>query len=171
MTRANEKVVWRMFERWNTADVQGWLECWHTDAEWISDGTLKGGARTYRGHADLLRLAVDTVEHLSELGRVERPRFRDLDDSLLVVGEYRTKAGTAGPGTSTPRAWLFQIRDGKIVRGRGFPDPAEALEAISSQPAAGRSRALKKHAPCPSGTPRTLPGPEETRTPRSRRLR
>ena len=158
MTRATEEVVRRMFERWNTADVQGWLECWHTDAEWISDGTLEGGARTYRGHADLLRLAVDTVEHLSELGRVERARFRDLDDSLLVLGEYTTKAGTAGPGTSTPRAWLFEIRDGKVVRGRGFSDAAEALEAISSQPVAGRWRALKKHARCPSGTPRPLLG-------------
>jgi ketosteroid isomerase-like protein len=157
MTRANEKVVRRMFERWNTADVKGWLECWHTDAEWFSDGTLEGGARTYRGHADLLRFAVDTVEHLSELGRVERPRFLDLDDSLLVVGEYRTKARTAAPGTSTPRAWLFEIRDGKIVRGRGFPGPAEALEAISSQPVAGRWRALKNHPRCRSGTPRPLP--------------
>jgi ketosteroid isomerase-like protein len=143
MTRANEKVVRRMFERWSAADITGWLDCWHTDAEWISDGTLTGDAQTYVGHADLLRLAVDTVERLSELGRVERPRFRHLDDSVLALGEYTTKAGTAGPGTSTPRAWLFEIRDGKIVRGRGFPDPAEALEAIASQPVAGRPRTLE----------------------------
>ena len=48
MSQENVEVVRRMFQRWNAGDVEGWLHCWHTDAEWISEpcGAFAGHAST-----------------------------------------------------------------------------------------------------------------------------
>jgi hypothetical protein len=67
MSQENVGVVRRMVERWNTGDVEGWLRCWHTDAEWISEPpfrALEGRPRTYRGHAELRRFPVDVLVRL-----------------------------------------------------------------------------------------------------------
>jgi ketosteroid isomerase-like protein len=131
MSQANVEVVRRMFEHWNAGDVEAWLRCWHTDAEWSSEPfkALEGRARTYRGHAELRRFPVDVLEGFADLGQVEELRFRDVGDSVVVLAEYRVRAGTSGPEISTPMAWLVEVRDGKAARGRDFRDQRKALEA------------------------------------------
>jgi ketosteroid isomerase-like protein len=121
-----------MFERWNAGDVEGWLRWWHTDAEWISEpiGAFEGKARTYRGHDELRRFPVEVLEGFADLGQVEELSFRDVGDSVVVLAEYRAKAGTSGPEISTPMAWLVEVRDGRIARGRDFLDQRKALEAV-----------------------------------------
>jgi ketosteroid isomerase-like protein len=132
MSQENVEVVRQMVERWNAGDVEGWLRCWHTDAEWISEPfkALEGRARTYRGHAELRRFPVDVREGFADLGRIDRPRFRDVGDSVVVLAEYRAKAGASGPEIATPWGWLFEVQDGRIVRGRDFLDQRQALEAV-----------------------------------------
>ena len=62
--------------------------------------------------------------------RIERADFRDLGDAVLVLGVYRARAGASGPETTTPMAWCFEVRDGKIARGRDFLEQRQALEAV-----------------------------------------
>jgi len=132
MSQENVEVLRRMFERWNAGDVEGWLHCWDADAEWISAPfiALEGRARTYRGHAELRRFSVDVLEGFADLGRIERPRFRAVGDSVVVLADYRARAGASGPEVATPWGWLFEVRDGRIVRGRDFLDQRQALEAV-----------------------------------------
>jgi ketosteroid isomerase-like protein len=132
MSQENVEAVRRMFERWNAGDVEGWLHCWDTDAEWISEQpfeALEGRARTYRGHAELRRFAADVLEGFTDLGQVEHAHFRDVGDSVVVLAEYRAKGGASGAGVASPSGWLFEVRDGRITRGRGFVDQRQALEA------------------------------------------
>jgi ketosteroid isomerase-like protein len=49
---------------------------------------------------------------------------------VLALGDYRVKAEADGPEVVTPMAWLFEIRDGRIARGRDFMDQQQALEAV-----------------------------------------
>jgi ketosteroid isomerase-like protein len=132
MSLANVEIVRRMFERWNAGDVEGWLCCWHTDAEWISEpfAAFEGSSRTYRGHGELCRFPVDVQEGFADLGRIEQPEFRDLGDAVIVLADYVVKAEVAGPETVSPMAWLLDVHDGKIKRGRDFLDQRKALEAV-----------------------------------------
>jgi ketosteroid isomerase-like protein len=132
MSADNVELVRRMFSLWNAGDVDGWLQCWHGDAEWVSEpfAALDGAPRTYRGHDGLRRFTSDALEGFADLGQVEHLDCRDLGDSVLVLGDYRAKAEEAGPEVTTPMAWLIEIRDGKIAGGRDFVDQGEALEAI-----------------------------------------
>jgi ketosteroid isomerase-like protein len=133
MSRENVDVVRRMVERWNAGDVEGWLRCWHTDAEWISEPpfrALEGRPRTYRGHAELRRFPVDVLDGFTDLGQIERPRFQDVGESVVVLAEYRAKGGASGPEVATSSGWLSEVRDGRIARGRGFVDQRQALDAV-----------------------------------------
>jgi ketosteroid isomerase-like protein len=131
MAQDNVDLVRLMFDRWNAGDVDGWLEFWHADAEWVSEPfqAFDGSARRYQGRDDLRRFPAEVLEGFADLGQVERPEFRDLGDRVLVLADYRARAGVAGPEVTTPMAWLLELRDGKIVRGRDFLDQQEALEA------------------------------------------
>jgi ketosteroid isomerase-like protein len=132
MPQENVEIVRRMFERWNAGDVEGWLHWWHLDAEWISEplGRFEGRPRTYRGHDELRRFPAEVLEGFADLGRIERPQFREVGDSVVVLGKYRNKPEAPGPEVATPWGWLFEVRDGKIARGRDFLDQREALEAV-----------------------------------------
>ena len=131
MSQEAVKVVRGMIERWNAGDVEGWLAWWHTDAVWVSQPfeALEGRPRTYRGHGELRRFAADVLEGFANLGRIEHARFRDVDDSVVVLAEYKARAGEGGPEISTPWGWLLEVRDGRIARGRDFLDQRQALEA------------------------------------------
>jgi ketosteroid isomerase-like protein len=131
MSEENVEVVRRMVERWNAGDVEGWLRCWHTDGEWTSEpiGAFEGGAKTYRGHDELRRFPIDVLEGFADLGRFEQVRFRDGGNSVVVLAEYRAKAGASGPEAAARWGWLFEVRDGRIARGRDFLDQRQALEA------------------------------------------
>ena len=131
MSQENVELVRRMVERWNAGDVEGWVECWSSDAEWTSQpiGAFEGGPRTYRGHDGLRRFVADVLEGFADLGEFVEPSFRDVGGSVLVLADYRARAGTTGPEASASWGWLFEPRDGEVVRGRDFLDQREAIEA------------------------------------------
>lgn len=132
MAASNVQVVERMFSLWNAGDIDGWLGCWHEDAEWVSEpfAALDGAPRSYRGHEGLRRFQGDALEGFADLGQIERLECRDLGESVLALGDYRVKAQAAGPEVVTPMAWLVEIRDGRIARGRDFVDQGQALDAV-----------------------------------------
>ena len=131
MSQENVDLVRLMIERWNDGDVEGWLRCWSADAEWTSQpiGAFEGGARTYRGHAGLNRFLADVLEGFADLGQFEQPRFRDVGDTVVVLADYKARAGATGPEARARWGWLFEVQNGQIACGRDFLDPRDALEA------------------------------------------
>ena len=132
MAAGNVELVRRMFGLWNAGDIEGWLQCWHEDAEWVSEpvAALDGAPRTYRGHEGLRRFPADALEGFADLGQVERLECREAGDAVLALGDYRVKAEAEGPEVVTPMAWLLEIREGRIASGRDFMDQGAALHAI-----------------------------------------
>jgi ketosteroid isomerase-like protein len=132
MAAQNVQVVERMFALWNAGDIDGWLECWHEDAEWVSEpfAGLDGSPRVYRGHDGLRRFTADALEGFADLGQVERLEWHEVGDSILALGDYRVKGGADGPEVVTPMGWLVEIRDGRIARGRDFIDQAQAVDTV-----------------------------------------
>jgi ketosteroid isomerase-like protein len=90
---------------------------------------IEGRRSGYRGHEGLRRFAADLLEGFASPGRIDVTELRDLDDWVLMLGEYRNEGEASGATTAMRMGWLFEVRGGRIVRGRDFLDQQEALEA------------------------------------------
>jgi len=60
---------------------------------------------------------------------IEMWEFRDLGDGLVAIGRTRNRGRVSGVETETPLALVTEIRDGKTISIRAYPDRGEALEA------------------------------------------
>jgi ketosteroid isomerase-like protein len=134
MSQENVEIVQGMLERFSTGDVQGWLDYWGREAEWtaVGFGAVEGGERVYRGHDGLRRFRADSIEAFAEI-RVDASDFREVGDRVLVLGKLKAKGATSGAAFATPMAWLFEMRDRKIVRGHDYLDQQQALEVAGLQ--------------------------------------
>jgi ketosteroid isomerase-like protein len=130
MSQENVEVVRRMLASYSTGDPEEWLDAWRDDAEWTATGfgPVEGKQRVYRGHAGLRLFWADALEAFAEI-RVDASDFRDVGDLVLVLGKLTGEGAASGAPFATPLAWLFEVRDRKIVRGHDYLDRAQALEA------------------------------------------
>ena len=131
MSQENVESVQRAVEAWNADDLDAFLAELDADVEWhpaIQPG-LEGKATTYRGHKGARTVwGEDRGEAWERL--TNRPEeFRDLGESVLVLGHLDLTARTTGIAFSQEVGEVFDFRAGKIVRIRDFLTHAEALEA------------------------------------------
>jgi ketosteroid isomerase-like protein len=131
MSEENVETARRAVEAWNSDDLDAFLAELDTDVQWspaIEPG-LEGESTTYVGHDGARKVwAEDRGESWKRL--TNRPHeFRDLGDSVLVLGHMDLAARTTGIEFSQELGEVFDIRAGKIVRIRDFLTNAEALEA------------------------------------------
>jgi ketosteroid isomerase-like protein len=130
MSRENVELVRRMLERYSADDVEGWIGCWDADGEWIAFGfePVEGARRAYRGHEGLRRFRADVLEAFADPS-IRAIDFRDAGDTVVVLGELSGRGAASGAAFEQSMAWLFELREGKLVRGRDYLDPRQALEA------------------------------------------
>jgi ketosteroid isomerase-like protein len=131
MSQENVDAIKRGIEAWNADDLEAYLALCDADIEWypsIEPG-LEGKTTVFRGHDDLRRA---WREYHGEVWDRLTPRpqeFRDLGESVLVLGQMELTARTTGIEFSQEIGQLFEFRGGKIVRVRDFLTHAKALEA------------------------------------------
>ena len=61
--------------------------------------------------------------------RMEDAEFRDLGDRVVATCRIRARGRQSGAESDAPFGYLFDFRDGTVVRVRVFLDHKEALEA------------------------------------------
>ena len=64
-------------------------------------------------------------------------------DSLLVQGRVYLRSRALGI-RDMPTAWIWDLRDGRFIRGRVFVDPEEAVQAVQPR----RSARAESRSPC-----------------------
>jgi ketosteroid isomerase-like protein len=131
MSQENVETVKRAVEAWNADDLDVFLAELAADVEWhpaIQPG-LEGGATTYRGHDGAREIwRQDRGEAWERL--TNRPQeFRDLGESVLVLGHIDLTARVTGIEFSQEVGEVFDLLGGKIVRIRDFLTHVEAIEA------------------------------------------
>ena len=122
--------LWTAFER---GGIEAVLEIADPDVEWEPYG---GGGVVYRGHAGLREYMESRRE------RNEEPDARLYSafargDAVVARGEVRI-SGPHGSVTMQP-GWLYEFRDGRLIRFRGFPTQQAALRAAGLEPQDARS--------------------------------
>jgi ketosteroid isomerase-like protein len=119
----NVELVRRLWEAFERGGIEAVLEIADPDVEWEP---YAGGGVVYRGHAGL-RAYME--------GRAQRDEEVDArlysavgkGDAVVARGEVRIR-GPQGIVTMQP-GWLYEFRDGKLVRFRGYPSNEAALRA------------------------------------------
>ena len=128
MSQENVDIVRQAVELINRRDTETALAYFDPDGELQS--AIIGGAEanTYRGHEGFREWMDESDATFEEL-RVEPEEFRDLGDEVLLIGRLYARGRESGVEIDSATAWLLTLRGGRIVRGRGYLDPQEALEA------------------------------------------
>jgi uncharacterized protein len=96
------------------------------EIEWIEAPRVDRG--TYRGHDGVRRAFHHWLDGFDEYSfGIEQ--ILDFGDDVLVVAHEEGRGATSGVVVSATSYQLFTIRDGKVVRFRGFSDEASARQA------------------------------------------
>jgi ketosteroid isomerase-like protein len=117
--------LWSAFERGGISAV---LEIVDPDVEWQPYG---GGGVVYYGH-DGLRAYMNERRARNEEADARLYSAFAKGDAVVARGEVQIKSAQ-GIVTMQP-GWLYEFRDGKLVRFRGFPTQAAALRAAGLAP-------------------------------------
>jgi ketosteroid isomerase-like protein len=127
MSQEKVEIARRLLEHVNRTGEPQW-ELLDPEIEWVIDpmGLLAG---TYRGH-DGVRTFFDRLEESFDELHVEIDDLIDAGDSVVALCRVRNHGRTSGVSVEQPVGWLYRVRQGRIVSGRVYFRPAEALEAV-----------------------------------------
>jgi ketosteroid isomerase-like protein len=117
--------LWAAFER---GGIEAVIEIADPDVEWQP---YAGGGVVYRGH-DGLRSYWEERRRRNEETDARLYSAFAKGDAVVARGELRIK-GDQGIVTMQP-GWLYEFREGKLVRFRGFPTQEAALRAAGLSP-------------------------------------
>jgi ketosteroid isomerase-like protein len=129
VSQENVEVIRRLVDAWNGGDREGWLAPSHPEVEW-SSGILRqveGGDAVHRGRTGIAQYW-DDWHALWDLN-IEVSEMRDLGDTVLVLGQLRTRGKASGAEVERPVGYTFQFEDGLVRRARAYLSPEEALQA------------------------------------------
>jgi ketosteroid isomerase-like protein len=117
---ANADVVRRFIDAFNERDLEAFVETLDPDVEIHSMKGLRRGMDEARLWATREPGGVQQtveVEELRESG----------DEVLALILRHWNWDEDSSPAGQDPMAWLFTVRDGKVVRWEPFEDRAEGL--------------------------------------------
>jgi ketosteroid isomerase-like protein len=128
MSQENVETCKRAFVALERLDIDAALT--FVDPEIVFQSAIVSGADggTYRGHDGLRKWAAESDAAFEELRTVPQ-EFRDLGDDVLILAHITARGRGSGAPVESPAAFVCTLRDGRIVRAKGFLNWAEALEA------------------------------------------
>jgi uncharacterized protein len=128
MSQENVEIVRRGYEAFNRGDIDGVVGLLAPDFEYVASGLVPGVGGKYRG-ADGLRRFAETFWSEFDDPRIEVHELIDTGERVVASTTMRGHGKQSGAQTSWGVCQLWTVRDGRAVRGQGFPTKAEALEA------------------------------------------
>jgi ketosteroid isomerase-like protein len=130
MSQVSVEVARTAIEAWNRGDVDTYVGCFHPRCEWFSAviGKMEGDETVYRGHDELRRFWEEwhSVWDLT----IEVSEYRELGDTLLILGRMRARGKASGIHLDVPVAYVGESEEGLIRKLRAYLDPKQALEAV-----------------------------------------
>jgi ketosteroid isomerase-like protein len=126
MSEENVELIRRLYRAMDARDVEAAAELADPELEWIPDARV--GEGPIRGRERVIRFLEDRAAMFGEI-RTEIERLWHNGDRVLAFIRVGGEGTSNGAGFDVRIAHLWTIRDGRVVRGEGFGDRDEALEA------------------------------------------
>ena len=124
----NVEIVRQFTEAWERRDTDVMVELVDPNVEQYGTvGGLEEG-RVLRGITEIAR-DYERVEEMWDEHRVEIERLIDAGDRVVVFQREYQRGRSSGVELVIDAAVIFALRDGRIIRLRGYMDRAAALEA------------------------------------------
>jgi ketosteroid isomerase-like protein len=98
------------------------------EATYEDDSLPDHAGEVYRGHEGLARATRQMIEPFEDT-TIPLERIVGSGDCLVSIHRIRAKARHTGIAFDIPYAYIWDFRDGKIIRGRGFASTKKALKA------------------------------------------
>ncbi len=111
-------------------DLEAGRRLMHEDAEWRPSLTAGGDLErpVYRGPEGMLRY-LDDLDAMLDNSRIEAVDYEGIGRGrLIVLGRVRGRAKESGIDLDVPFWVIWELRDGKLVRGTAFLRKEEALK-------------------------------------------
>ena len=104
-------------------DLDELLRLFHPAVEYLPLTHAEVAGAGYFGHAGVRKYFAEAGELWHEMYPVADSLTTNGRD-VVAVGSCKFRGRGSEIDTESPMAWVFTVRDGKIVRYRGFPTPA-----------------------------------------------
>ena len=128
MSQQNVEIVRGMHDAFNRGDFEASLACLDEDVEWHDPPDVPG-AGVHRGPEEVRRWFARWLGAWENYtAGVEE--LIDAGDHVVVVYHERGRGRESGVEVDHRSANVFDLRYGKIVRRRPFPDRSQALDAV-----------------------------------------
>ena len=121
MSQENVDLVRGGYDDFNSGNVDGIVERFHADIEWIEPGGGNSPAGTFKGPESVANDVFGTVPENFDEFVVEVVDVRDEGDIVVVSSRFK---GTSKSGAEldVTAEQIWEVRDGKIVRHENRPD-------------------------------------------------
>jgi ketosteroid isomerase-like protein len=135
MPSSHLALVRRLYECFNSRDEACVVELCDESMEFFPVVTAGAVGRDapYTGRAGLRDYLADVAGVWEEL-RISPAEVEARGDRLLVRGRVYARSRELGI-RDVPVAWIWEVRDGRFVRGEVFPNPQDAAERFVGEAA------------------------------------
>jgi ketosteroid isomerase-like protein len=136
MSERHEELVERLYEAFNRRDEAEIVAVCDEAMEFFPFGTAEavGRHRPYAGPKGLREYLADAAQAWEEL-LITPNQIERRGDVVLVRGRVYARSRELGI-RDMPLAWVWEVDEGRLVRGEVFPDAEEAVERFLATAAA-----------------------------------
>ena len=127
MSQRNVDVAKRVIQAFNATDVDAFVGLTTEDFEW-SPSMVAIEGQLFRGSEGIRAYFTSLEDAWSEF-LVLPAAFRHRGDTVVMLGDLRGRGKNSGVTVDESLGMVFDLRDEKVSRIRGFLDHAEALRA------------------------------------------
>src|SRR6476469_9314917 len=128
MSRENVELVRRAIDAFNRRDLDEFLQCLNPEAELDWSRSLGVEAGVYRGRQAIRDFSNTFLETWEEV-TTSVDEFIECGESVVVPGRTHFR-GRDGIDVQAYGAFVYTVRDARIVELRVFDERSEALKAV-----------------------------------------
>jgi ketosteroid isomerase-like protein len=128
MSQENVELVKRLYDAWEKDGFGVVPALMHPEIEYVNPpyAVEPGTRRGYEGFA----IAAQAIRAVYPTRRFEPLAFHDARDRVAVTVRVIARGVGSSAEVDVERGYVFDLRDGKVVRFAWFNEPAEALDAV-----------------------------------------
>jgi ketosteroid isomerase-like protein len=127
MSKADVENLRAFWDTWNTSEAP---DVSFLDPDVIYEDTILPDhvGEAYRGREGVQRAVARWFEPFAEV-RISLERIVGEGDCLVSIHQVRTKARHTGIEFESPLAYVYRLREGKVIHFKSFWDTQQALES------------------------------------------
>jgi ketosteroid isomerase-like protein len=127
---ASIDVVRRAYEAFKAGDAEALIAVSDPDIQFGTSAAAPGG--TFHGHPGIRRYLKEIEIAFGDRWDAEIERIAEVGGDRVIVIARIFGQGKAGEPLALHLAHIWELKDGKLLRGRVYLDPHEAVDAVEA---------------------------------------